>query len=501
MLKVNNNLHKSLLQLDKKPIICHIIHSIPLDFEILILLGHRANQVKSAIEFFFPKRKIKFQVVSDYESEKSGTALSLLECEKLINNEFWYFPCDGIFSGEIFNNINYLEDTVYVKKLSSNFSTNYTWFETCNNRVTKIIFKDFAQSEYISAFTGVMFIKNYVNFFYSLRTNYNLSNDLEFVNSIPIGAKTMSLESWRDLGNPTDYNEEVGVYEKFDFSKPEEVTYDFENSIIKWNKNIETVKDKIIKPNNNPTVYPKILQTSEEFIKYRKVIGQTFYEHVTPEKFEQLLQWLDQYLWRRSNIDITNDCKLFYEDKTNMRYKSAKELIDFSYNDFTINNVPIKKNLESYIFNINWEYISKNTVTTEIHGDLQFDNIIFNNDTSQFKLIDWRTSFGNQKVVGDIYYDLAKILGGIYLNYYKIKNNIFEFSIHDKNINLVWPSCDSPVELYEILKDFSASSNLDFHKVELLVPIIYINMMPLHKPPFSSFLYFFSIYKFDSLGV
>ena len=49
---------------------------------------------------------------------------------------------------------------------------------------------------------------------------------------------------------------------------------------------------------------------------------------------------------------------------------------------------------------------------------LQFDNIIFN--FKGFKLIDWRQDFGNI-YVGDLYYDLAKLYGGLLINYKLIK--------------------------------------------------------------------------------
>ena len=56
------------------------------------------------------------------------------------------------------------------------------------------------------------------------------------------------------------------------------------------------------------------------------------------------------------------------------------------------------------------------------HGDLQFDNIIYSKN--KFKLIDWRDSFDGRNK-GDIYYDFAKLLGGIDLNYKFIKKETF----------------------------------------------------------------------------
>ena len=54
-----------------------------------------------------------------------------------------------------------------------------------------------------------------------------------------------------------------------------------------------------------------------------------------------------------------------------------------------------------------------------IHGDLQFDNIIFG---GKFSLIDWRQDFAGS-FYGDKYYDLAKLYGGMLINYDRIKQN------------------------------------------------------------------------------
>ena len=56
-----------------------------------------------------------------------------------------------------------------------------------------------------------------------------------------------------------------------------------------------------------------------------------------------------------------------------------------------------------------------------IHGDLQFDNIIYNKKLNKFILIDWRQDFAGQIEFGDLYYDIAKLYGGILLNYDYIK--------------------------------------------------------------------------------
>jgi thiamine kinase-like enzyme len=122
-----------------------------------------------------------------------------------------------------------------------------------------------------------------------------------------------------------------------------------------------------------------------------------------------------------------------------------------------------------------------------VHGDLHFDNTIYCADTGKFTLIDWRTDFAN-KTYGDIYYDLAKILGGIWLNYRAVKQNKLGYQEFNGCATLSIPSVENP-QLYEdILHDWVKANNLDWKKIKILVPLIYLNMSPLHESPFDKFL-------------
>ena len=68
--------------------------------------------------------------------------------------------------------------------------------------------------------------------------------------------------------------------------------------------------------------------------------------------------------------------------------------------------------------------------------DLQFDNILMNK--KEFKLIDW-TIFGKSVRIGDQYYDFAKLLGGLEINYDLIKKNRFDYELNKENVKLKIP--------------------------------------------------------------
>ena len=132
-----------------------------------------------------------------------------------------------------------------------------------------------------------------------------------------------------------------------------------------------------------------------------------------------------------------------------------------------------------------------------IHGDLQFDNIIYQQSTNEFVLIDWRYDFSGLKTIGDLYYDFAKMLGGIYMNYQEIKKGNFNFSFKNDAVEIEVPSLRESKDLISILEQHARDLGLNLDKIYALVPIIFWNMAPLHKEPFSNLCWCLGIMNFE----
>ena len=72
----------------------------------------------------------------------------------------------------------------------------------------------------------------------------------------------------------------------------------------------------------------------------------------------------------------------------------------------------------------------------KFHGDLHFDNIIYNSKSKKFTYIDWRESFSGNVNGGDLYYDLSKLYAGCLFPFIlfndKSKLKLFENNIFIK---------------------------------------------------------------------
>jgi len=492
--KINSEINKSLLPYLNKPIIHHIVEKIPTELKIGILLGYKSQQVKDYITLAFPSREFMFIYVDDWTSEKSGTSYSLLKARKFLQQTFWYFPCDGIYENTDFLNKEFSEDVFLVEKIDQNQAKHYLTFNIDKQRILNQYFKSTNVSgDY--AFTGVMKIIDKQSFFNKLEQ----SRSNEFVSIIPEKSLVYLNYGWKDFGNHEKYEEELSKTDGFDFSKTGEYTYQLDDKIIKWWADPNISNQKLEKPLIKPDVFPKKIESVNQFLSYSKAAGTPFYENLDPDRFVSLLEWLDNKLWSPVQIEIKDNLMQFYKSKSISRIDllgNRKENEDYMPN--YINNIKVEP-WNYYFDNIDWDFLVEENRPSFIHGDLQFDNVIHNLETQEFTLIDWRHDFSGLKTIGDLYYDFAKMLGGIYVNYQDIKKGKFNFYCTKNKAVFDLPIVKESNELISILESYASQIGLDVRKIRQLVPLIFWNMAPLHKEPFSNLCWSLGILHYEIL--
>jgi thiamine kinase-like enzyme len=131
---------------------------------------------------------------------------------------------------------------------------------------------------------------------------------------------------------------------------------------------------------------------------------------------------------------------------------------------------------------------------TLFHGDLQFDNIIWNNLLCKFTYIDWRESFGDSTTGGDIYYDLAKLYGGTIIPYNIMKkHNAIELVEGSTEITYDYFISENLSKFRLDYENWITKNGFDLDKVKLITGLIFLNMSPLHDDKFGKMLWFKSI--------
>ena len=495
ILSAGQVLNKGIFPYKGKAIISHIIEKFPSNTDFVFAIGYKKQQLKDYLKISHPKRfgKFKFVNIKNYNREGSGPGLSLSKCKVFLKKPFYFIPCDTLILDKLPKDNK--KNWVGIFQTSLKNSKDYCNLEITKNIVNKIHDKKRYHKKNMVSFNGVMFIKDTHNFWNDLKNGIKNNKNPQ----INMGFKTLikknDLNTKRinclDLGTEKKYKDEVKKYEEFDFTKNNETIFFYKNKVIKFFSDKLISKKRYIKSLLNQKVFPKC-QIVNNFYYYNYIKGETVYRIINPTIFRLLLKFLEKKLWKKKAINsekFKKSCKNFYLKKTLDRINLYKK----KYPDYDIkivNNKTITP-IDKLLNKINWENII-NGIPSFIHGDLQFDNIIFDNKNS-FKLIDWRHSFDNSIVIGDLYYDLSKLYGGLLVDYSEIKNNNFNYNEKKGVISLDLTYNKNYGKIIKIYENYITNKKYDLKKIKIMTGIIYLNMAPLHEYPFDKFLFAFGI--------
>jgi hypothetical protein len=141
--------------------------------------------------------------------------------------------------------------------------------------------------------------------------------------------------------------------------------------------------------------------------------------------------------------------------KIKKRYQQIKSVINNYNNIKFVNNIKLNNfnNIIDSLYNFFNIYIDKldNYILQPIHGDLQYNNIIFIND--DFYLIDPKAIFGSSYIYGIKEYDIAKIYFSL-SGYYEFDNmEINQIDIKNNNLNINFIN----------IPDFNKHNNIDYY--------------------------------------
>ena len=486
-------LNKALLPINGKAVISRIIEKFPIDAEFVIGLGHRAEQVRDYLNVAHPNTRFEFVEVDNYDRKGSGPGYSLMQCKSFLQGPFYFVSCDTLWK----NPLDWQDTSNWLgisKEIFIEESGNYLNLKIENNLVVALRDKEKVEDPDWRTFVGLCHIHDFEIFWDALKEDemkageHQISNGLlALVNRGTTYAKEID---WTDIGDKEKYTKAVLRYENYDFSKLNESLYFSNNRVIKRFADQSITDKRVRKAELNPAVFPEIIYHQGEFYAYELLHGQTLYQHNSPRIFNKLLQWLERNLWKKANVNhaiFQKACLKFYRDKTLERMRLYNEKYSELNNPPMVNgrNIP---SAEDLLEEITWDKLSDG-IPVFFHGDLQFDNILYQEELDSFRLIDWRQDFAGYVEFGDLYYDLAKLYGGILLNYDFIKMNLLQYKENKDEIFFDFAQRYQARSYLESLGDYVLRNGHSLSKVKLLVGLIYLNMSPLHNYPFDKMLH------------
>tara|TARA_X000001388_G_C2232137_1_gene123646 strand:- start:2089 stop:3762 length:1674 start_codon:yes stop_codon:yes gene_type:complete len=469
-----DGLHKALLPLENKAVISHIINSVPSTIEIVIAVGYKSEQVKSYVKNVFPRRDITFVDIENFDGPGSGPGLSLLKCKEHLQTPFIFTSADTIVKESfVFNTLE--ENWLGVSHVDMEDSLKY-----CLVKGSKYLDKLYYGTGN-RAYVGMAGIYDYKDYWKSLEDHKIIKDEYQVVHGFDGLNKIRLIDfTWFDTGNNESYentrkhfgNEVVAV-------KNKESIFIDEGKVIKYFTDSSKNNRRIERTKYLNGYCPKVTKLNDNMYSYDHVSGKLLSNILDDNILKDILNFYKNKFATekfKKTDQFINNCKEIYYNKTYDRIKSfANNSLDrIEY----INGIKVPSILE-LLDKINWDSIYDKSIPSRFHGDFQPENII--HDGKDFKLIDWRESFGDSLDVGDLYYDLGKLYHALIINGQIVLKKGYNYSVNNNKAYVDYNTKSNLLLLLNYFEDFCKENDLNWDNVELLGTLQYIGICTLYK--------------------
>ena len=492
---LTKNINKVLLPINNKAIISHIIDMFPINYDIVITLGYEAESIKEYCKITHQNRNFIFVDVDLFDSENSGPGYSALMCSEHLQRPFYFITGDCMIDSPLpYLDGNWLGcySTSYPEKYST---INIDKFDNIQSFSNKDI------QGHDNAFIGLGSILNYQIFWNELSKNI-LDGEIvsAFIN--PKNYPTFKIKKlkWFDTGNLDDLQKTREYFKDKPLSlqkNTNEITYCDNHKFLKFVPDITILNNRSKRAKHLDSLIPPNFGSTSKFIYYDWVRGNTLYEIDDLDIFINFLKLLEFNLKSKVGGNL-NDIQEFYVTKTLKRVDAfvQKNGINYLELEHEVNGVK-RPSLNSVLLN-KPKFELLNDFYVLFHGDLQFDNVIYNSEEDRYYYIDWRDSFGQSVDSGDIYYDLSKLYGGLLIPYNIMKNNDnLNYTEGSYSIKYDYPISNNLVKFKLIYEEWLLRNGYDLQKIKFITGLIFLNMSPLHEDKFGKMLWFKGIEMID----
>lgn len=498
---LTRNLNKSLLSVDNKPVLSHIIEKYPNNTNFVIPVGFASDLVKQYVGMAHPNTNVIFVDIDRFEGEGSGLGYSLLACKDFLNKPFIFHSCDTIVSESIPN-----VDRNWIGLSKDPLSHEFRRVRVNEKVVIEFIDKESQVSSEQFTYIGLAGIYNYQTFWESMESGGSEAVNLGEVFGLrSLLNKTVAAFdfTWFDIGSRNGL-ESARAKVQSDFApnildKKDEAIWFVGERVIKFSTDTSFIKNRVQRAKIIADYVPEITLEAQNMYSYRKIEGQVLSSIVTEPIFHKFLIHLENFFAhpiesRYSFKDFDDKCYEFYHDKTLER---VTQYLTRFYLDDDISYINGRKiqPIFSQLKQLDWQKIC-NGVPSNFHGDLHFENILVQPDGT-FKFLDWRQNFADSLEFGDRYYDLAKLLHGMIVPHQSVHDEQYEITINGRNVTIdIWTQNE-----YKLIRESFFSwlmiNDYSMEKVYSITALIFLNIAALHHEPYCHFLYQLGRYMLD----
>lgn len=474
------NLHKALLPLENKPVISHIIDKLDDSVEIVIALGYKSEQVKSYVKTIHANRKITFVEVDNYDGIGSGPGYSLLCCKSELQEPFVFTSVDTLIDDDI-NIMSIDENWLGTSQVDIHDSLSY-----CLVNGSKYLDNLYYGSG-DKAYIGMAGIYEYEKYWEALEQHKILKDEYQVIHGFD-GLEHIKLIDfiWHDTGNNKAYENVRKLFNnEIVANKSAEAIFIDKGKVVKYFNDEKIVEARVARTKFLNGNVPKVTMINKNMYSYDFVPGVLLSEIMDEKILDSFFDfYIDKLFTSAYNFDMMDsfksDCKNMYELKTKER---IKPIIGSRLDTIKkINGIDVEP-IESLLNKIDWGKFYDNAIPSCFHGDLQPENIVYNQVENKFVLLDWRDSFGSSMEVGDAYYDLSKLYHALLINGKSILEGKYDYTIKEDNAFIYFYAKSNLVYLMDAFKRFCdrGKGTFDWKLIELLGILQYLNICTLYE--------------------
>ena len=482
-------LNKSLVSIENKPTLSRIMEMFPDDTEYVIAVGYKGDIVKEFISLACSKKKIITVDVYPFEGEGSGLGYTMNCCREYLQTPFVFCSCDTLVTEPIpdltFNWMGWDD---------RDNKEQYRTITINDGRVISINEKGRGLDNSPKPYIGLSGILDYDIFWKYMDSNESV------LQGESAGLRGLVKETvvkgekftWFDTGVTVELE---STRQRFHndggpniLEKNNESIWFLDGQVIKFSDDKEFIKDRINRAEILKGYVPQITGYTEHMYSYKYVEGNVMSSCVSLPVFKQLLNtskafWKKTVLNKEEEEQFYNNCMKFYKDKTLKRvgqffdrYKKKDEA--------TIINHKWYPSTRDMLRQVDWDYVASG-VPGRFHGDFHFENILYNEEQGDFEFLDWRQNFGTSLEVGDIYYDLGKLLHGLIMCHELVAKEEYWIKWEKQEISYDFNRKQMLVECEKYYYKWLSKNCYDVAKVKLITALIFLNIASLHHDPYS----------------
>lgn len=486
--------NKSLVSIANRPTLAHLIEQFPVDTGFVIALGHKGHLVREFLELAYPQRQFFFAEVQPFEGPDSGLGLSLLACKPYLQQPFIFISCDTLVKERI-----PAPDENWMAYAEVSDLRPYRTLALEGGRVASICEKGEGREGTHKPYIGLAGIHDYQKFWNAMEqggaTAVQTGEAHGLRALLPQNIKSYRF-TWYDTGNPEALAHAREIYREPDapniLEKANEAIWFVGDQVIKFSDDQKFIANRVKRVHELHGFVPEVTGARPHMYRYPKVAGRVLSEAVTPPLFEQLLEhsklfWVKKMLSPDAAKGFRGTCMRFYRDKTFERVELFYR--NFSRQDGTeaINGVAMPK-LAALLNGLDWDWLADG-LPGRFHGDLHFENILWDATARRFTFLDWRQDFGGDLSTGDIYYDFAKLLHGLIISHELIAGDFYSVDWQPGEINYDFHRKQILVECERRFGEWLETEGYDRKKVRVLTALIYLNIAALHHHPYGLLLF------------